>query len=155
MFMESYFEKPVLMVNNLISALNKGYNGFTDAVDAIENQDLKKLFNKIREKKSSFIESLKKEIQKYNGEVKIEKVTTDNNFEMSINDSNVKDKNKTQSILEYCEKLEYSIQMEYANAVGAEIPGETKDVITGQYNEIRDFHDQLKILIEREKKSKE
>ena len=124
------------------------------AVNLFEDQDVKKLINKVIDKQLYFIECLKKENQKYNTEVKADRVTAENNFEISINDLKIKDENETNSVLNYCEKLEYNIQMEFADTISAEIPGETKDVITKIYNEIRDFHDQFKVLIEREKKSK-
>ena len=152
--MESYYEKPVLAVNNLISVLNKGNDRLIAAVNLFEDQDVKKLINKVIDKQLYFIECLKKENQKYNTEVKADRVTAENNFEISINDLKIKDENETNSVLNYCEKLVYNIQMEFADTISAEIPGETKDVITKIYNEIRDFHDQFKVLIEREKKSK-
>ncbi len=153
--MESYYEKPVLMLNNLINDLKIGAEIFEKASAATNKENLKKLFGRIKEKDVEYQKRLENEIKKYDGKLITNQEKSNlNTFLDSLKENdNIEQQNRNLKILEYCMKSEYDIQIDFTKVVAAEIPGETKDVITEQYNEIRDFHAEIKVLIEREVKN--
>ncbi len=155
--MEEVHEKTISLLSNLLAVSSSANSSFEEAAEVIEDVDLKQLFKKIAEKKLEYVSQLKTEIERINGKVKNENSQSINFPNDSVSNKEYKMKINNEDkleILKISEKLEYDVMMNYSRTVKAELPGITKDIVTSQYNEIRDFHDNIKVLIEREKKAK-
>lgn len=134
-------------VNSLIETLKDGQEGFRQASEAVQDSELKSLFNEYSLQRSKFAGELQDEIRQL-GESDLE---TGSSVAGSVHRAwiNLKAAVTTQNdhaILAECERGEDSAVAEYEKATTAELPSPLRETVSRQADQVKVAHDRVRNL---------
>jgi uncharacterized protein (TIGR02284 family) len=135
-------------VNDLIETLRDGQEGFRQAAEAVEDPELKSLFNEFSLQRARFVGELQSEATAL-GESKPENSSSVAGalHRSWINLKGAIAKRDNHAILEECERGEDSAVHEYEEALGDEnLTGPVREVISRQFAKVKSVHDRIKQL---------
>jgi uncharacterized protein (TIGR02284 family) len=135
-------------VNDLIETLRDGQEGFRQAAEAVEDPELKSLFNEFSLQRARFVGELQGEAGAL-GESKPENTSSIAGalHRSWINLKGAIAKRDNHAILEECERGEDSAVHEYEEALEDEdLTGPVREIISRQYANVKSVHDRIKQL---------
>ncbi len=135
-------------VNDLIETLRDGQEGFRQAAEAVEDPELKSLFNEFSLQRARFVGELQSEAGAL-GESKPENSSSVAGalHRSWINLKGAIAKRDNHAILEECERGEDSAVHEYEEALEDEgLTGPVREIISRQYEKVKSVHDRIKHL---------
>lgn len=141
-------KETISTINDLIETLKDGQEGFRRAAKAVEDPELKTLFNEFSLQRARFAGELQSEAVAL-GESKPE---DSGSAAGALHRSwiNLRDaiaKRNDHAILEECERGEDSAVHEYQEALEDEdLTGPVREIISRQYERVKSAHDQIKQL---------
>ena len=140
-------------INNLIETLKDGEKGFKEAADAVNDPQLRSLFEGYSEQRHRFAAELHKQAQSL-GALKPEKSrsTAGAMHRAWINLKAAVTSGDDKAILSECERGEDSAVHEFAEAMDDGLSGPVRELVSRQYGEIKKAHDQIRDLRDAAKK---
>jgi uncharacterized protein (TIGR02284 family) len=141
-------KETISTINDLIETLKDGQEGFRQAAEAVENLELKSLFNEFSLQRSRFAGELQSQAVAL-GESKPEDSGSAAGamYRAWINLKSAIGKHDDHAILAECERGEDSAIKEYLEAMKEEnLAGPVRDIISRQYAEVQNAHDRIKQL---------
>ena len=141
-------------INNLIETLKDGEKGFKEAADAVEDPQLRSLFEEYSQQRHHFATELQSQARSL-GELKPEKSssTAGAMHRAWINLKSAVTSGDDKAILSECERGEDSAVHEYQEAMQDGLTGTAREVVARQFTEIKSAHDRVKHLRDATKKS--
>ena len=141
-------KETISTINDLIETVKDGQEGFRQAAEAVENLELKSLFNEFSLQRSRFAGELQSQAVGL-GESKPEDSGSAAGamHRAWINLKSAIAKHDDHAILAECERGEDSAIKEYLEAMKEEnLAGPVRDIISRQYAEVQNAHDRIKQL---------
>ena len=141
-------KETISTINDLIETLKDGQEGFRQAAEAVENLELKSLFNEFSLQRSRFAGELQSQAVAL-GESKPEDSSSAAGamHRAWINLKSAITKHDDHAILAECERGEDSAVKEYLEAMEEENLAEpVREIISRQYAEVQNAHDRIKQL---------
>jgi uncharacterized protein (TIGR02284 family) len=141
-------KETISTINDLIETLKDGQEGFRQAAEAVEDPELKSLFNEFSLQRSRFAGELQGQAVAL-GESKPEDSSSAAGamHRTWINLKSAIAKHDDHAILAECERGEDSAVKEYLEAMEEEDLAESvREIISRQYAEVQNAHDRIKQL---------
>src|SRR5256886_16490892 len=141
-------KETISTINDLIETLKDGQEGFRQAAEAVEDPELKSLFNEFSLQRSRFAGELQSQVVGL-GESKPEDSGSAAGamHRAWINLKSAIAKHDDHAILAECERGEDSAIKEYLAAMKEEnLAGPVRHIISRQYAEVQNAHDRIKQL---------
>ena len=141
-------KETISTINDLIETLKDGQEGFRQAAEAVENLELKSLFNEFSLQRSRFAGELQSQAVGL-GESKPEDSGSAAGamHRAWINLKSAIAKNDDHAILAECERGEDSAVKEYLEAMEEDnLADPVREMISRQYAEVQNAHDRIKQL---------
>ncbi|MGI8480817.1 MAG: PA2169 family four-helix-bundle protein [Chthoniobacterales bacterium] len=141
-------------LNSVIETLKDGQEGFRQAAEAVKDGQLKSLFNELSLQRSKFAGELQNEVINL-GEPKPEdsSSTAGAMHRAWINLKSAITSQDDHAILAECERGEDSAVAEYKKAMEEkELSSPVRDILSGQYTEVKAAHDRVRNLRDASKK---
>ena len=141
-------KETISTINDLIETLRDGQEGFRQAAEAVEDPELKSLFNEFSLQRSRFVGELQSEALGL-GEAEPEKSGSAAGamHRTWINLKSAIAKQDNHAILAECERGEDSAIKEYQEALNEEdLIGPVREIISRQYEKVKSVHDRIKHL---------
>ncbi|PYK45545.1 MAG: hypothetical protein DME46_03955 [Verrucomicrobia bacterium] len=141
-------KETISTINDLIETLKDGQEGFRQAAEAVEDPELKSLFNEFSLQRSRFAGELQSQAVAL-GESKPEDSSSVAGamHRAWINLKSAIAQRDDHAILAECERGEDSAVKEYLEAMGEEnLAGPVREIISRQYAEVQNAHDRIKQL---------
>ena len=141
-------KETISTINDLIETLKDGQEGFRQAAEAVEDPELKSLFNEFSLQRSRFAGELQSQAVSL-GESKPEDSGSAAGamHRTWINLKSAIAQRDDRAILAECERGEDSAVKEYLEAMGEEnLAGPVREIISRQYAEVQNAHDRIKQL---------
>jgi len=141
-------------INCLIETLKNGEKGFKEAADAVNDPQLKSLFQEYSQQRHRFATELQTQAQSL-GELKPERSSSTAGVmhRAWINLKAAMTSGDDKSILSECERGEDSAVHEFEEAMHDGLTSPLRDIVSRQYSEIKSAHDRVKHLRDAAKKS--
>ncbi len=145
-------KETISTLNSLIETLKDGQEGFRQASEAVQDAQLKSLFNELSLQRSKFAGELQSQAVQL-GESKPEdsSSTAGALHRAWINMKSAITSQDDHAILAECERGEDSAVAEYQKAMEAELPGDVRSVVLRQATDVKAAHDKIKALRDAEK----
>ena len=136
----------VSVVHHLIERCKDGQVGYAHAAKDIEDQDLKSLFHQYSVQRDSMITELQNELHKF-GKTDDESSSLEGKVHRTWMDlsSALLNKDRKQ-VLNECERGEDYAVAAYDKALKADLPGELKQIVQKQYQQVKEAHDTIRDL---------
>lgn len=141
-------KETISTINDLIETLKDGQEGFRQAAEAVEDPQLKSLFNEFSLQRSRFAGELQSEAVGL-GESKPEESSSAAGamHRAWIDLKSAITKHDNHAILAECERGEDSAIKEYQEAMEEEdLAAPVREIISRQYAEVKSAHDRIKQL---------
>jgi uncharacterized protein (TIGR02284 family) len=142
----------VSVVHHLIERCKDGQKGYKHASEDIEDPQLKSLFRDFSVQRDTMITELQNELHKM-GKTDDESSSIEGTIHRTWMDLSsallAKDR---QQVLNECERGEDYAVAAYDKALKADLPGNLKNIVEKQYNQVKQAHDQIRDLRDQGKK---
>jgi uncharacterized protein (TIGR02284 family) len=140
-------KETISTINDLIETLKDGQEGFRQAAEAVEDRELKSLFNEFSLQRSRFAGELQSQAVSL-GESKPEESSSAAGamHRAWINLKSAIAKHDDHAILAECERGEDSAVKEYKEAMEEDLAAPVREIIVRQYAEVQSAHDRIKQL---------
>ena len=142
----------VSVVHHLIERCKDGQKGYKHASEDIEDPQLKDLFRKYAVQRDSMITELQNELHKM-GKTDDESSSIEGTIHRTWMDLSsallAKDR---QQVLNECERGEDYAVAAYDKALKEDLPGNLKNIVEKQYNQVKQAHDRIRDLRDQGKK---
>ncbi len=136
----------ISVLNDLIETNKDGEEGFRTAANAVENTDLKTLFNMYAQQRARFAAELNNEVLHRGGEPAKSGHVSASLHRGWINlKTAVTGKSET-AIVDECERGEDAAKANYENALKKTIPSDLLSIVETQYSEVKLAHDRIRDL---------
>lgn len=134
-------------VNSLIETLKDGQEGFRQASDAVQDSDLKSLFNEYSLQRSKFAGELQDQVRQL-GESEPESGSSvaGSMHRAWINLKAAITTHNDHAILAECERGEDSAVAEYEKATTADLPAPLRETVSRQADQVKVAHDRVRNL---------
>lgn len=141
-------KETISTINDLIETLKDGQEGFRQAAEAVENPELKSLFNECSLQRARFAGELQSEAVTLGESKPEDKGSTTGALHRSwINLKGAIAKRDDHAILAECERGEDSAVHEYQKALeDDDLTGPAREIISRQYDKVKGVHDRIKQL---------
>ena len=141
-------KETISTINDLVETLKDGQEGFCQAAEAVEDQELKSLFNECSLQRARFVGELQSEaVTLGENKPKDSRSTTGALHRSWINLKGAIVKHDDYAILEECERGEDSAVHEYEDALeDKDLIGPVREIITRQFEKVKSVHDRIKHL---------
>jgi uncharacterized protein (TIGR02284 family) len=141
-------------INNLIETLKDGEKGFQQAADAVNDPQLKSLFQQYSQQRHRFASELQTQAQSL-GEFKPETSSSaaGTMHRAWINLKSVVATGDEKAILSEVERGEDSAVHEYEEAMQDGLTGSVREIVARQFTEVKSAHDRVKQLRDSAKKT--
>ena len=140
------------MVHHLIERCKDGQKGYKHASEDIEDPQLKSLFRDFSVQRDTMITELQNELHKM-GKTDDESSSIEGTIHRTWMDLSsallAKDR---QQVLNECERGEDYAVAAYDKALKADLPGNLKNIVEKQYNQVKQAHDRIRDLRDQGKK---
>ena len=142
----------VSVVHHLIERCKDGQKGYKHASEDIEDPQLKSLFRDFSVQRDTMITELQNELHKM-GKTDDESSSIEGTIHRTWMDLSsallAKDR---QQVLNECERGEDYAVAAYDKALKADLPGNLKNIVEKQYNQVKQAHDRIRDLRDQGKK---
>jgi uncharacterized protein (TIGR02284 family) len=141
-------KETISTINDLIETLRDGQEGFRQAAEAVEDPELKSLFNECSLQRARFVGELQSEAVTLGESEPENRGSTAGALHRSwINLKDAIAKRNDHAILEECERGEDSAVHEYQEALDdQDITGPVRQIVSRQYEKVKSVHDRIKQL---------
>jgi uncharacterized protein (TIGR02284 family) len=141
----------VSVVSHLIERCKDGQKGYKHAADDLEDQDLKNLFRQYAVQRDTMITELQDALHSM-GQTQDESGSLEGKVHRTWMDlsSAILSKDRKQ-VLNECERGEDYAVAAYDKALKAELPAQLKTIVQKQYQQVKEAHDTIRDLRDREK----
>ncbi|MGB8805360.1 MAG: PA2169 family four-helix-bundle protein [Chthoniobacterales bacterium] len=141
-------KETISTINDLIETLKDGQEGFRQAAEAVEDRELKTLFNECSLQRARFVGELQSEAVTLGESKPEDSGSTAGALHRSwINLKGAIAKHDDHAILEECERGEDSAVHEYKEALDDEdLTSPVREIISRQYEKVKSVHDRIKHL---------
>ena len=141
----------VSVVSHLIERCKDGQKGYKHAADDLEDQDLKNLFRQYAVQRDTMITELQDALHSM-GQTQDESGSLEGKVHRTWMDlsSAILSKDRKQ-VLNECERGEDYAVAAYDKALKAELPPQLKTIVQKQYQQVKEAHDTIRDLRDREK----
>ena len=141
-------KEAISTVNDLIETLKDGQEGFRQAAEAVEDPELKSLFNECSLQRARFVGELQSEAVILGESKPEDSGSTVGALHRSwINLKGAIAKHDSHAILEECERGEDSAVHEYEEALDdKDLTGPVREIISRQFEKVKSVHDRIKNL---------
>ena len=141
-------------VNNLIETLKDGQEGFRQAAEAVTDPQLKELFSGYSQQRARFANELQIQARQL-GETKPEQSSSATGalHRAWINLKSAATSGDDAAILSECERGEDSAVKEFEEAMDDGLSSSLVEIVSRQFREVKNAHDQIKILRDTAKKN--
>ena len=141
-------KETISTINDLIETLKDGQEGFRQAAEAVEDPELKSLFNEFSLQRSRFAGELQSQaVALGESKPKDSSSAAGAMHRAWINLKSAIAQRDDHAILAECERGEDSAVKEYLEAMGEEnLAGPVREIISRQYAEVQNAHDRIKQL---------
>src|SRR2546423_576127 len=141
-------KETISTINDLIETLKDGQEGFRQAAEAVEDPELKSLFNEFSLQRSRFAGELQSQaVALGESKPKDSSSAAGAMHRAWINLKSAIAQRDDHAILAECERGEDSAVKEYLEAMGEEnLAGPVREIISRQYAEVQTAHDRIKQL---------
>ena len=139
-------DEVISTLNGLIETCKDGQEGFQEAAEGVESQDLKRLFYECSQQRSEFTGELQSLVRSLGGDPE-----TSSSFAGALHRGwmNIKTAvtgNDEKAILNECERGEDSAKNNFQAALQKTLPANIFEVVQKQYTAVLDVHDKIKAL---------
>ena len=143
----SQTKETISTLNSVIETLKDGQEGFRQASEAVNDPQLKSLFNEYSMQRSKFAGELQSEvIQLGESDPESTSSTAGALHRAWINMKSAITSQDDHAILAECERGEDSAVAEYKKAMEADLPASIRGTISRQYAAVKAAHDQIRGL---------
>jgi len=141
----------VSVVSHLIERCKDGQKGYKHASEDIQDQDLKHLFRQYSVQRDTMITELQDALHRM-GQTQDESGSVEGKVHRTWMDlsSALLNKDRKQ-VLNECERGEDYAVSAYDKALKADLPTELKTIVQKQYQQVKEAHDTIRDLRDREK----
>src|ERR1700745_4441230 len=141
-------KETISTINDLIETLKDGQEGFRQAAEAVEDSELKSLFNESSLQRARFVGELQSEAVTLGESKPEDSGSAAGALHRSwINLKGAISKRDDHAILAECERGEDSAIKEYREAMEEEnLAGPVREIISRQYAEVQSAHDRIKLF---------
>ena len=141
----------VSVVSHLIERCKDGQKGYKHAADDLEDQDLKNLFRQYAVQRDTMITELQDALHSM-GQTQDESGSLEGKVHRTWMDlsSAILSKDRKQ-VLNECERGEDYAVAAYDKSLKAELPAQLKTIVQKQYQQVKEAHDTIRDLRDREK----
>lgn len=141
-------------LNSLIETLKDGQEGFRQAAEAVNDSQLRSLFNELSLQRSRFAGELQSQvIQMGEPEPETSSSTAGALHRTWINLKAAISSRDDHAILAECERGEDSAVAEYRKAMESNLPVPAREIVARQSTEVKDAHDRVRALRDTTKKA--
>lgn len=144
--MASDTDNIVSTLNNLIQTCKDGAEGFREASQGINSEDLRDLFLRYSQQRAQFVTELQDEVRKLGKEPETSGSIAASLHRGWINIREAFQANNENAVLTECERGEDVAVDSYQDALKTALPSDILSVVERQYMQIREAHDRVKSL---------
>ncbi len=140
-------KETISTLNSLIETLKDGQEGFKQAAEGVADSQLKSLFNEYSRQRSRFASELQNQVETL-GESKPEESSSAAGalHRAWINLKSAVTSGDDHAILAECERGEDSAVKEYEKAMKEDLSPSLRDIVSGQYSDVKSAHDRIRNL---------
>jgi uncharacterized protein (TIGR02284 family) len=147
-------KEAISTLNSLIETLKDGQEGFRQAAEAVNDSQLKSLFNELSLQRSKFAGELQNQvIQMGEPEPETSSSTAGALHRTWINLKAAISSRDDHAILAECERGEDSAVAEYKKAMESNLPAPVREMVARQSTQVKDSHDRVRGLRDATKKA--
>jgi uncharacterized protein (TIGR02284 family) len=133
-------------LNNLIETCKDGEEGFRDAAEHIERQDLRSIFNEYSRQRTQFASELQNLVSRIGGDPENTGSVAASLHRGWINVKSAVTGRDDNAILSECERGEDSAVHNYQDALAHDLPSDIRSVVEEQYRQVLEAHNRIKSL---------
>jgi uncharacterized protein (TIGR02284 family) len=134
----------VSTLNDLIETCKDGEEGFRDASEHIQRQDLRSIFNEYSRQRSQFASALQTVVSRIGGNPEHSGSVGASLHRGWINLKSAVTGRDDHAILAECERGEDAAVRNYQDALAHDLPSDIRSVIEEQYRQILEAHNRMK-----------
>lgn len=133
-------------LNNLIETCKDGQNGFQTAAEGIERADIKSVFYEYSKQRAQFAGELQSLVKELGGDPEESGSLAASVHRGFINIKSVVTGKDETAILEECERGEDIAVKAYKDAMEANLSGAASELVSRQYQSVKEAHDRVRDL---------
>lgn len=133
-------------LNNLIETCRDGEQGFRDAAEHVERQDLRSTFNEYSSQRSQFASELQTLVSRIGGDPEHRGSVAASLHRGWINLKSSLTGRDDHAILAECERGEDSAVRNYQDALSHDLPSDVRSTVEEQYRQVLEAHNRIKSL---------
>jgi uncharacterized protein (TIGR02284 family) len=133
-------------LNDLIETCRDGEQGFRDAAEHIQRQDLRSIFNEYSKQRSQFAAELQSLVSRIGGDPQNSGSVAGSLHRGWVNLKSAITGRDDHSILAECERGEDSAVRNYQDALSHDLPSDVRSGVEEQYRQILEAHNRIKSL---------
>jgi uncharacterized protein (TIGR02284 family) len=133
-------------LNDLIETCRDGEQGFRDAAEHVERQDLRSIFNEYSRQRSQFASELQTLVSRIGGDPEHRGSVAASLHRGWINLKSALTGRDDHAILAECERGEDSAVHNYQDALAHDLPSDVRASVEEQYRQILEAHNRVKAL---------
>lgn len=133
-------------LNNLIETCKDGQNGFQTAAEGIERADIKSVFYEYSKQRAQFAGELQSLVTEMGGDPEESGSLAASVHRGFINIKSVVTGKDETAILEECERGEDIAVKAYKDAMEANLSGAASELVSRQYQSVKEAHDRVRDL---------
>jgi uncharacterized protein (TIGR02284 family) len=134
-------------INNLVETLKDGHEGFKEAAEGVKDPQLKSLFNEYSQQRFRFASELQSQARNLGeSEPTTSSTATGALHRAWINLKSAVTRGDDHAILAECERGEDSAVDSYKKAIDDALSTPIREIVSRQYAEIKQAHDNIKNL---------
>ncbi len=133
-------------LNNLIETCKDGEQGFRDAAEHVQRQDLRSIFNEYSRQRSQFAGELQTLVSRIGGDPEHSGSVAASIHRGWINLKSAMTGRDDHAILAECERGEDSAVRNYQDALAHDLPSDIRSSVEEQYRQVLEAHNRMKSL---------
>lgn len=133
-------------LNNLIETCKDGEEGFREAAEHIQRQDLRSIFNEYSRQRTQFASELQNLVSRIGGDPEHRGSVAASLHRGWMNLKSAITGRDDNAILSECERGEDSAVRNYQDALAHDLPSDIRSVVEEQYRQILEAHNRIKTL---------
>jgi uncharacterized protein (TIGR02284 family) len=133
-------------LNDLIETCRDGEQGFRDAAEHVERQDLRSVFNEYSRQRSQFASELQTIVSRIGGDPEHRGSIAATFHRGWLNLKSALTGHDDHAILAECERGEDSAVRNYQDSLSHDLPSDVRPVVEEQYRHVLESHNRIKSL---------
>jgi len=136
----------ISVLNDLIETNKDGEEGFRTAAEAVQNSELKTLFNMYAQQRARFGSELNNEVLRRGGQPSTSGHVSASLHRGWINLKQAITGKSESAIVDECERGEDAAKSNYESALKKNLPSDLLSVVETQFGEVKSAHDRIRDL---------